>query len=203
MILAFYLPACSPEAGLSAKESPEDGGLGGDTANEGTDDSEADDDVEVSWFAPAARLMVADGAGSAEGAEIHLRQADARGEDVRCDVPLDVTDLEAAAPPSASVSLWWELPEVVPADDRCVGASLPQSLGLGIGVLDPEVRARLGTVDRDDEADALYGAWVRIDGGEVLAVGFAAPTDTSEPASEAPPDDVYDLEPLFLFPVAE
>jgi hypothetical protein len=96
---------------------------------------------------------------------------------------------------------WWTFS--VPDGGNCGDAEVvaPASLGMGIGPLDPEVRARLGTVDLDGEADQLWGGWLAAEEGEPSAFGYAQPSTGGISADAPPPDGTYTLEPLLLHPL--
>jgi hypothetical protein len=178
-----------------------------EAADNGTEDTsfvapeDTGPETVPAFYAVSATLTVLAGLPTTDGAEVTLEVVDADLQRTDCTVPLDTTGIVAGTS-SAGVPLWWELPVV--ADDAC--ATLPESISLGIGTLDADVRARLGTVDHEDVADSLYGAYLRVEGGEVWAFGYAG-TDADlagdAPAEDPPGDGTYALAPLYLAELPE
>ncbi len=201
LLCCSLLGACS-DLSLNAKGAAEDAGTN-ETGHGADMDTATDSAVDASWYAPAAALSVVDGAAVTADAAVRLRLADADRTDLECDLVLPVDDLVVTTSPAAAIAFWWELAISIAGASECARMSLPVQIGLGIGPLDPEVRARLGTVGREDEADGMYGAFARIDGGEVIAIGYAAPEDTSLEATDPPVDGDYELEPVFLLPAPD
>lgn len=199
--LLFSLFSCA-DFSLAAKNEATDG-AGNDTAREGDADTATDAAEDAVWYAPAAFLSVVAGQAVTDGASVRLRLARADRTDIHCDLDLSVSGLAVATSPDPAIAFWWELPITGSGTSDCARITLPAKLGLGVGPLDPEVRARLGTVDREDEADGLSGAFARIDSGDVVAIGYAAPEDTSIEATNPPADGDYDLEPVFLLPAPD
>ncbi|MSQ03676.1 MAG: hypothetical protein EXR71_17620 [Myxococcales bacterium] len=181
--------------GTGASETEGDSGdVGG-----GTEDSETDATFVAAWYTLEAKVVVEAGAGTTTDATVELVVVNAElvvGEEP---CSLDVSDLAIATPPSgaqnAGLLAWWTL--AVQSDDDCVPVGVPATLGFGLGRLDVEVRARLGTVNLDDEADQLYGAWLSADdGASVFPFGYAAPP--AGMSDVALPNGAYALEPLLL-----
>lgn len=199
MILVLLLSACS-DSSLAVKD---DGSK--DTANAGTDswDTEGDtgqidDPATPAWYTVNAVVALAAGAPDPSTAMIEIEVVDEDLVRIDCSVALDPAELSGDQVPNEDIYTWWALP-VTPLEDPCT--TLPTTLELGLGTLDAEVRARLGTVDLEDSAGQLWGAWMRVDGGDLWAIGYASAASDPEEATMPPPDDVYTVVPLFLAPL--
>ncbi len=154
--------------------------------------------LQPAWWVVRAQLAVVDGAGSLQDAAVEVDIVDADLERIACSFALDTSTLTVGVPDDADVAVWWELGVVLPAD-AC--ATLPGSLGLGIGTLLPDVRARLGSVGYAEVADSLYGAFVRAGDTPLAVYGYAGTTEDRAGAGEAEwplPDGRYTLDPLYL-----
>ncbi len=165
----------------------------------GTDDTATDETFVAAWYTLEADVVVADGAGSTTDAAVELVAVDAELAVDERPCSLDLSSLAVAPSPTdaenAGLLAWWTVG--VPGGDDCVPDGVPATLGFGIGQLDVEVRARLGTVDLEDEAEDLYGAWLSADdGATVFPFGYTtAPADVSDVALAS---GAYALRPLLL-----
>lgn len=188
-------------SGCASYELSKEGGMpDGVSVSQTTTDDTAGDAAEPrpAWFAVWAQVEVDEnGPKSGVGAvELEIVADDAATS--LYTVSLDVSGLEAARDASGDVSDWWTLP-VQPED--VPEAILPESIGLGIGILGPDVIARLGAAGLADATEHLYGAYVQVDGGEVATFGYGASEanlDGSLNADIPPPAGVYELSPLYL-----
>lgn len=203
LLVLLCAVGCSPNRSLEGA-----GGTFDTAASDSADDTgEMDDDtgpsIEPAWYVVRADLTVADGLPVPDGAELSIDVVDADLERTDCVVELDPSGLAAATVDGAEPgSLWWELP-VVPTTASC--ATLPTTLTLGVGSLDPDVRARLGTVHLDAVADSLFGAYFLLDGA-ITAYGYAGTANDlfgDDLAALPPPDGLYRLAPLYLAPLPE
>ncbi len=168
-------------------------GAGGDTD---AADS-ADEAAPPVWYSFAATLSVADGQAVVDDAEGRLVLASADLTRSDCEA-LPASAVSVAEVPAVEEDLyvWWEF--TLPVTGECAVAGLPQRLGVGIGALDPEVRARLGPAGLNEKVDLLYGAWLSDDGGEtVFPFGYAEGGLETE-ANAPPTDDRFELVPLLL-----
>jgi hypothetical protein len=178
------------------------------TAPEDTSDAdtgELDDSYLPDGWVLSADLPVVGGIPSLEGAAVTLEVVDSVQRGVACSMTLDTAGLAVSElTPDPTVWAWWTL-DVVPLDEPCEEA-LPTTLGLGVGELVGDIRARLGTVEHDEVADSLYGAYLASDDGVVYVFGYAG-TDGDlageDAASNPPGDGVYHLAPLYVFPLAD
>lgn len=199
-LLLLLVAACGADAYTGDADTGQNGPPFDDS---GLDDDSADTgaDVRAAWFAPAGELTVTDGLPAPAPAALRISVRGDDADDELCVVPLDVSGLVAGASPDPAVPHWWELDLV--ATDPC--APLPDHLGLGVGAITPDVVARLGAVGLEEAADSLYGAYVRVDDGEVQVYGWAG-TDADQtggtPAASPPPDGTYTLGPLYVLPLA-
>ncbi len=197
-LLLFALACTDAELALAPGDA-----AGADNENADTDtqfdtgDTDEDRPLVPAWYSLAAELSVAGGDADLPGAEVWLVLADADLE--REDCRLAVDPLVEGTPPVGGPALlaWWELP----VDAACVPEGAPARLGFGVGELSPEVRARLGTVEREDDADTLYGAWLVADGAEAFPFGYAESAGGYDDA--AVPDGSLRLEPLLLVELPE
>ncbi|GDX78490.1 hypothetical protein LBMAG42_03010 [Deltaproteobacteria bacterium] len=179
-------------------------GNGSDTAAEadsndsGQDEDSADELPTAAWYSLQGTVAIRDGAAAAEGLSLHFVLADAALNAWDC-AEMEVSSLQVVDPPPPDLGVelhaWWTL--TVPQDTSCRETGLPLELGFGIGELSPEVRARLGTVDLEDAAERLYGAWMVADGAEPFPFGYAEGAAV-ESTDGPPPDGVYALEPLLV-----
>jgi hypothetical protein len=174
---------------------------GGGDADNGADSGKPEDGptYEAAWYSVEGSASVADGTAALEGFELRFALADVDLVRLDCDF-LSLSDLAVSETPPEGMYAWWTF--TVPANPGCEAENLqlPESLGVGLGPLDPEVRARLGTVDKDGVADELWGAWFSANNEDPVAFGYAEGT-LGGPADVAPPDDSYALVPLLLQPV--
>lgn len=169
----------------------------GGAADTGTD---GDEPVPDGWIVQAV-LGLAGGVPVADGASVRLDFVEAGDQAVACAVGLDPTGVAGAASPDPAIWAWWEV-DVVPEDPAC--SALPDTLGLGVGELHPDARARLGAAGRDDVAASLYGAYVQVNDGPLWVYGYAG-TDADlagdDAAADPPPDGLYALLPLYVLPL--
>lgn len=123
-------------------------------------DTAPDDTFEATWLTLGAVARVEGALAVADGAVANFTLADADLAARTCD-PVVGEGFVPSTPPSlgedASLQVWWSM-EAVTASG-CTKWDYSGAIGFGIGTLDPEVRARLGTVDLEAEADTLLGAW--------------------------------------------
>lgn len=200
----FYIlgfTGCTDSA-LSATEGATDASdTAGSDSDDSTNDTAAEDnsDYEAAWFTLGATLTISGGIATAAGSSVHFVLGDPDLVRLDCD-DLALDTLATVEPPTEPYYAQWSL--TVPADDGCggVNATLPASLSIAMGELDPEVRAQLGTVGLDQEASHLYGAFFGADGGPFLPFGYAQGAADAD-ASAAPTDGSYVMEPLLLQPV--
>lgn len=184
----YALDAGNPGAEMRAMDS-------------GTPEADATDTGEVllpAWWAVHAQLTVFQGVASIQDAAVEVEIVDADLERIACSFALDTTTLAVGTPDDADVAVWWDLGVAAPAD-AC--ATLPASLGLGIGRLLPDARARLGSVGNAAVADSLYGAFVRAGDSPLAVYGYAGTAANRAGAGQAEwplPDGLYTLEPLYL-----
>lgn len=205
VLLPSLLAACADYALEAGKrENAADDGGGDDDNDSGSADTAEDDTPPPDGWAPLATLAIVGGLPSADGAVVDVEFVSAEEDATSCTVTLDVAALTPdVAADATEVWAWWEF-DVVTADVAC--ALLPATLGLGVGELLPDVRARLGADGYDDVADSLFGAYVRVDGGEVWTYGYAgteADLAGDDLAAAPPPDGTYTLAPLYLLPLVE
>lgn len=199
MILVLFLSACSDNSISGNAGDPKDTASDGTGVDDTANDSGAiEDPATPAWYAVNAVVALSSGAPDPATATIEVEVVDEDLVRIDCTVPLDPAALTGAEAPSDEIYTWWTL-TVAPLEEPCT--TLPTTIELGLGALDPEVRARLGSVDLDDAADRLWGAWMRVDGGDLWATGYAAAASDPDTAAVPPPDDVYTLVPLFLVPL--
>lgn len=196
----MLLGACSNDGSLFGPTSDASDSAGAEAQDTGSDSTDTADAGPPAWFTFAGRLPMVSGAAEVEGAEGRLVLAGSELDRRDC-APILASAITTDVNPAVEASLyaWWQF-DLSDLGD-CAAEGLPARLGVGIGELHPEVRARLGTVDREDDADALYGAWLSDDeGSTVFAFGYAD-AGSEEEASAPPPDGLYELVPLLLLPL--
>jgi hypothetical protein len=198
-IAAFALLAACDGSPLFASEGAFDDADNGaeGAADTAQSDSAGEEFAPPAWYTFAARLAMLEGEATVEGAEGRVVLASAELDRQDCEA-LPAAAVSVAALPAVDDELfgWWtfDLDELT----GCEVVGLPQTLGVGIGELNAEVRARLGTVDREGDADDLFGAWLSDDGGTtVFPFGYA---DGGEVTARdgAPVNAEFVLEPLLL-----
>jgi len=199
-LIPFLLALACSDSRIGKGTADMDEDNADDTGSDPTDTGD-DGGVVPTWWTLSARVEVRDAAPALDGVEVRLQVLDGNSTDTLCETTLDTTEVLAGVPPDDTIGWWWEL-DVQP-DDGCddVAAALPTHLGVGIGELVPDVRARLGSVALDPVADSLYGAYVQADADTVYTFGWAG-TDADiagdDIAQQPPPDGQYRVEPLFL-----
>ena len=171
-------------------------------------DTAADDTFEATWLTLDAVARVEGALAVADGATASFTLADADLTARDCD-PVDGEGFAPSAPPvledDATLQVWWSMDAVT--GSGCTKWDYTGAIGFGIGTLDPEVRARLGTVNLEDEADTLLGAWFSLGsvtgGGPYVApfpFGYAQRSDGT-PSDGTLTDGEYTLTPLLLVAV--
>jgi hypothetical protein len=208
LLLVALVAGCSAEmeAALSATDVAESDGEGSDTGGGDADSGLLADPV---WWKLGGTLLVAtDGSVDPEGSTLDLQLMDVDGVSL-CDEALLLSGGgEALAVPHESVYGWWRL-EAAPPEGSCASwpSPVPSPVLLGVGAMDPDVYALLGTLGLPEgAADDLNGAYASIDQGSTLwvygAAGMAAAFDGDGTAAGEVPvqDGPWMLEPLFTFP---
>lgn len=204
---SFELAKAADQTGNGA---PEDTGADPDTSA----DSAGPVYVPDAWVVRAS-LRIVDGLPVADGAAILIDLVDSSGDDesdeddagvVACTVTAELLGPDGAPVPDPVVYAWWSPIAVTSSGcaDFTEAAGLPAEIGLGIGALHPDVRARLGADGEEDVADFLYGAYIDT-GVELYAFGYAGSEANfaGEAApGEALPDATYSVSPLYLLPLA-
>ncbi len=198
LMLTSVLSGCSEDYGLEmSKGSADTGGLPpDDTSDEDTEDSGVPE--EPAWYVVRADLAVVGGVASAVGAVVSIEIIDEDFDRIDCVVDLAADRVAPGTPDAEAGLVWWDV-TVQASPEPC--APLPAVLSLGVGELHPDARARLGTVEHDDIADSLYGAWLRAGAGEPTVYGYAgtaADLTGDDPAVLPPPDGTYRLAPLYV-----
>lgn len=197
----FLLLGCS-ESNLFAQEGATGGenDAGEDTAADAAEDTDSEDLEPAVWYTLEATLRIDAGAASLDGAEGRLVLAGAELDRRDCSYLAEGAITVGSIPAvEERIDAWWEFDISTVAD--CAYPGLPKRLGVGIGALDAEVRARLGTVDQEDAADRLQGAWLSNDGGvTVFPFGYAE-AGSAEVADVPAADGLYALVPLLLLAI--
>ena len=195
--VALVVSACG--AGYGGGDSG--GGGGKDESGDGSADGGTDSgasELAVSWWTLEASLvLLADDPGEVDPAlsvlEVRLFD-EAMAEQCVSTATLDVART-ARSLPDPAVYGWWELTPG-PWTGACEGGLLAErvdpGLELGVGLLDPEIKAQMGAAGLGDTGvETLNGAYVSLDGGETLWVyGVAGLPDAfagaAGPATETP-----------------
>ena len=201
--LLLALTSCSADMALSNKgalDSGSDGDTGGGDGSNDSADETGFPSLPASYTIEAT-LVIADGVPSPKGAVLSAIIVGDDDVSVICTVPLDPTGLTVTEAPDADLGAWWSL-DVTPDEHPC--ATLPPTLGLGIGVMAPDVLARLGAVGLDPYASSLFGAYIADASGALYVYGWAgteADATGDDLAALPLPDGVYGLHPLYLLPL--
>ncbi len=195
----FLLLGCADYALSSGARGEAD--TGGDAAYDTAPESaDSDAPAEPDHWVLDGLLTLAEGVPGA--GELRVRTVRAADDAAVCDAAYASDALVVATAPDPSVYAWWE--GATATAPGCAGA--PDTLDLGVGVLLPDLRARLGAVGLDAAGDAIYGAYVRDVDGVVRAFG-AAGTEAAlrgeGVATAPPPDGAYQLVPLYALAIAE
>ncbi len=205
MWLCLAVVGCAGDANVIR-----DADTGGFASGDGAADGGAtggDTGPGEQWWRVDADLVVAAGAVEAASSTLSLSLVGDEGT-VCTDVVTPLSAVEADAP-HASVYDWWEL-SWDPASLSCFESGGPTAgqLDLGIGALDPEIRALLGRLDdviADAAAGTLNGAYASLPGDERLFVFGAAGlpdawTGEGTAATEAPlPDGTWRVRAVYSF----
>lgn len=202
LLLAAPLAGCADYALENKSSEDAESDEGGDVGDSDDADTGLEEPVPDGWF-PDATYGLAAGVPVADGASLSVVYADSTSGDIACSAALDPAGLVAGESPDEAIWAWWEGP-VTTLDSACEG--LPDTLGLGIGELHPDVRARVGADGLDDVADSLFGAYVRVNGEDLWAFGYAgtaADLAGDDPAASPPPDGTYTLTALYLLPLLD
>jgi hypothetical protein len=195
ILLSLLLTGCAEYAvdGVSLAEKAS-------AMDTGAMDSAADGGQPLpAWYAIRGVLEVGEtGPESAVGTV----QLEVVGEDlatVLCTADLDLAGLTAATTPDdPNLWMWWDLPVEV---QKPPCATLPTHLSLGLGLLGPDSRARLGSVGLDGREGALYGAYAQADQADIVSFGYAGTAENlagTTDAVEPPAPGTYQLAPLYL-----
>lgn len=197
------LSACSADMALNGKGTLDSGAAGDTGGNDGSADSSDETGFPAvpASYTIEATLVIADGVAITKGASVSALVVGDDGTSVLCTVPLDQAGLTVDDPPDADLGAWWRL-DVTPGEHPC--ATLPATLGIGIGVMAPDVLAQLGAVGMDAYAASLFGAYIEDASGNLYVYGWAGTEAdaTGDDAAALPlPDGVYGLHPLYLLPL--
>lgn len=180
------------------------GGGGGSTA--GDTGAEMDSGGlfgDPTWFAINATLTVTDGLADPTGAVITLSTIDVGLSVVVCELEIDTSSISAGSPPDPAIAVWWDIPLFV--DDPDCGRP-PAQLGLGIGEMQPDIQAQLGSVGLEDQVASLYGAYAQSNDDDPVVFGYAGQQSNLDGLADAllpPPDGTYTLVPLYLMELEE
>lgn len=197
----FLLLGCS-ESNIFAQEGATGGenDASADSGADATEDTDSEDEGPAVWYTLEATLRIDAGAASLDGAEGRLVVAGAELDRRDCSYLAEGAITVGSIPAvEERIDAWWEFD--ISAVSDCAFPGLPKSLGVGIGALSPEVRARLGTVDQEDAADRLQGAWLSNDGGVTVFPFGYADAGSEEEATEPAADGLYELVPLLLLAI--
>ena len=174
-------------AGCSSAHDASTGDVGSSTDTGAFDSAEADGDTgpggDPKWWRLGATFTVAsDGAVALESMALALSVED-ESELSLCDESVGVQALQAAEKtPDPMVYTWWEVsPDALIGDCSRLDPLESTELLLGVGELHPEILAGLGSLGLTEEADALNGAYVSLNGGQTVYVyGVAGPGEAFE-----------------------
>ena len=203
------LLACSSQD--MALASAADTSSGADDALD-TGDTTADDDTDAMWWKCSANLHLSEGAIDLDHTLLSVSFFDSEMKEM-CLVEASATKADAVdeTVDPALLALW----EFVPGDwtgdceSETLSGQLPSSIQLGVGALDDEIVAVMGTSDlvSDGAESSLNGAYASIDGGTTLWVyglagTLAAYDGLGATQTETPLDDgMWLLRPLYSFPI--
>ena len=202
MIGVWLLPAALLLSGCADYEMAADNAKASDFADSsatgGSDDSSTPDGLPVAgWFAISAQVTVQDGLALSGAGTIHVEIVAEDGAEVLCEASLAGEWLGLSG--DEDVALWWSFTH----QDATLCAELPK-IHLGVGLLLPDVRARLGAAGLDGVSASLYGAYVSTASGEPSdtdTFGYAVrPEDLDGSGAGTLPllDGSYALAPLYL-----
>jgi len=213
MLFGWTFGCSSAKSGADAEGADES-----DAANAPVESLDEDgtgsEEEPVSWDL-IGTLVVSDQFGnlSAEESALVVRLRDALG-GVLCedDVVLgDAIGKSQTHYPDDALLSWWELHVDSPDPSSCFGSDydfpVPSVLMVGIGDMDPELRAVAGASPDTLDMDTLNGVYASVDRGDTVWVfGVAAAQDTvaeeGSPVAEWPvPEGTWDIDPLYPFPL--
>jgi len=198
--LVLLMLACSKNDMQLASDDTEL--AGGDSANDGSDDTGVDEKPAKLWSL-AAELELVDGIPTTGTFSVEIVGEDT---DEPCTLP-DSLSITTGTSPHPAIFSWFSAPLLPHADSVC--DVLPASVWIGLGALDETLEASLPTAGIETETGAaLNGAYLSEDDGETIWVfGVAGPDsafaggdgETAMDAAEM--DGHWSIVPVFDLPL--
>ena len=195
--LLLMLACASPDETFNGDDL-----AGGDSADNGSDDTGFEQDHPELWSL-AAELELVDGVPSTGTFTIEIVGEDT---DEPCALP-ESLPLTVGKSPHPAIFSWFSAPLLPHAGASC--DVLPESVWIGLGALDETLEASMPTVGIEPEAgQALNGAYLSEDDGETIWVfGVAGPeaafeSGDGESATDAiGMDGRWSIVPVFDLPL--
>ena len=175
---------------------------GGDSADDGSDDSGVEQDKAELWSL-AAELELVDGMPTTGTFSVELVGEDT---DQPCTLP-DSLPITAGTSPHPAIFTWFSAPLLPHAGASC--DALPESVWIGLGTLDETLEASMPTAGIETEVGAaLNGAYLSEDDGETIWVfGVAGPVgafadgDGESAVDATEMDGHWSIVPVFDLPL--
>jgi len=175
---------------------------GGDSANDGSDDTGEEQKPAKLWSL-AAELELVDGLPTNGTFSVEIVGEDT---DEPCTLP-DPVSITAGTSPHPSIFSWFSAPLLPHSGSVC--DVLPESVWIGLGALDETLEASLPTAGIEtDTSGALNGAYLSEDDGETVWVfGVAGPDtafaygDGKSAVDAAEMDGHWSIVPVFDLPL--
>jgi hypothetical protein len=186
-----------------------DGTTGGDP-NDGIGENTAE---PSSWELSGVLHVIQNGVLEGEDTSMEVRLLDAdRNTLCSAEVVADtVTTLQTEQFPDDALLGWWRIYISAPEAPSCFADEydfpVPEALLLGVGDMDPEIRAVAGSDPSLSALDSLNAAYASLDRGDTLWVFGVAGTASAfageaTSADEIPlPEGDWTIEPLYPFPL--
>ena len=209
----LFWVGCSAAENKSGGSADSGGGSGvGDTGDQDIDPlDDTGDSAQAVWWTLGATIQLTKGAAVPAESGLVVALLDAELAEV-CTAAVPVLALEASKEtPDPSITVWWQ---VTPDNSKSIGCEgetlpLPGVLGLGVGVLHPDIRARLVVQGLDDSLLlGAYAAPAGLEADDPLYVYGAAGTAEAWLGKGIAPDDaapladgLWELRPLSTFEV--
>ena len=200
MTALVLMLACSKDYAVGAND--ESAFAGGDSADDGSDDTGREQNAAELWSL-AAELELVDGVPTTGTFSVEIVGDDT---DEPCTLP-DSLSITTGASPHPAIFSWFSAPLLPHAGSAC--DVLPASVWIGLGALDETLEASLPTAGIQTEAGAaLNGAYLSEDDGETIWVfGVAGPSgafagDEGKSALDAAGmDGHWSIVPVFDLPL--
>ena len=210
--MCVSLAGCGGTASGGANSGNVDGDDGGPSGPDTDEPPNGDLGLPVAWELSGVLHVMQTGVLSQDDNALAVRLLDGQ-RNVLCEADLIIDAVathQAEQFPDEALLSWWGIYSSLPTEPRCFVDEypfpVPNGMMLGIGLMDPNIRAAAGSDPELTELDSLNAAYVSLDMGETVwvfgVVGTAEAYSGEDGAlSELPvPAGDWMVEPLYPFP---